>query len=244
MYLISLSNNIIKRIMTNMKKTRTICNNLTDYLEVNPPVVLFTEEAKQKMWALIENSKDEIGWHGLVRRDDNNVFTIYDILVYPQEVTGASITADPKKFNDWMTDFIMKPDDTFEHIRMHGHSHVNMQCSPSGVDTKLQEDTLATLKDTDYYIFIIANKRHDIWIQIYDNVTGIVYEKADISIDPNKYNEWAITQIKECVTKPQPKTYIPPKSHQTTMPGLKIKTLDDDIDEVMSYYDEVMLRKR
>ena len=49
---------------------------------------------------------------------------------------------------------------------MHGHSHVNMGTSPSATDTKLQEDHLAQLQDNDFYIFLIVNKKREIWCTI------------------------------------------------------------------------------
>lgn len=246
MYLLRVTDSIIKEITKKLKQNKEVHPKLIDYISCAKPTVKFTEEAEKKMWALVTNCSSEIGWHGLVERN-GTTFTIYDILVYPQEVTSATITADEKLFSDWIQGYIEKPTDEFEHMRMHGHSHVNMACSPSGVDTNLQMDTLATLTEDDYYIFMIVNKKKDMWIQIYDNKTGIVYEKDDISINDNEvYKAWATEQMEQYLTKPQPKkiNYWNNSSTKTKEKTKEPPSLKEDIDAIMSYYDDHLTWKK
>lgn len=213
-----------------------------DYVQ---PVVTFTETAYNKMWALVDYNTKEIGWHGTVERKDNT-FVITDILVYPQAVDATSIVADEAKFAEWLDGYRLDLNsNVFDKLRMHGHSHVNMGTSPSATDTKLQEDHLAQLQDNDFYIFLIVNKKREIWCTIYDTVTGLQYETKDIQIIPvaNKETEWAIKETKEKVTKYKPTvyTYNKNKNNKNNKKNWKdtaaLLEMDDDILEDYYYGD-------
>ena len=142
----------------------------------------FTDIAWQKMQALVREFDKEVAWHGIAFRDedpDKNAYTITDILVYPQEVTGATVTTDQTKYQTWLMDH---DDDVFNNIRMQGHSHVNMAVSPSSVDTDLYERILDQLDDTMFYIFLIWNKRGEKTVKIYDLAKNILFETSDVDV--------------------------------------------------------------
>ena len=142
----------------------------------------FTDIAWQKMQALVREFDKEVAWHGIAFRDedpDKNAYTITDIIVYPQEVTGATVTTDQTKYQTWLMDH---DDDVFNNIRMQGHSHVNMSVSPSGVDTSLYERILNQLDDTMFYIFLIWNKRGEKTVKIYDLAKNILFETSDVDV--------------------------------------------------------------
>jgi len=142
----------------------------------------FTDIAWQKMQALVREFDKEVAWHGIAFRDedpDKNAYTITDILVYPQEVTGATVTTDQTKYQTWLMDH---DDDVFNNIRMQGHSHVNMSVSPSGVDTSLYDRILNQLDDTMFYIFLIWNKRGEKTVKIYDLAKNILFETSDVDV--------------------------------------------------------------
>ena len=104
--------------------------------------VYFTEIAWLKMQSLIREFDKEVAWHGLAFRGEDpekDEYTITDILVYPQEVTGATVTSDQTKYQEWL---MSHDDDVFNNIRMQGHSHVNMATNPSSVDLSLYERIL------------------------------------------------------------------------------------------------------
>jgi hypothetical protein len=86
--------------------------------------------AYAKTLALVNMFSDEVAWHGSVTRTGKNEFIIEDIFVYPQEVTGSTVSTDQEGYSKWLYEF---DDDTFNTIRMQGHSHVNMGVSPSHV---------------------------------------------------------------------------------------------------------------
>jgi len=143
-------------------------------------VVYFTSDAWTKMIALIQEFSDEVAWHGLARRSNDPVgYVIYDILVYPQEVTGATVNTDQEKYQSWL---MAHDDDVFNNIRMQGHSHVNMGTSPSSVDTTHQEKILDQLDDDMFYIFMIWNKRFESNTKVYDLAKNTLYENGDVSV--------------------------------------------------------------
>ena len=144
--------------------------------------VYFTEKAWQKQQALIREFSTEVGWHGVAFRGedpDKNEYTITDILVYPQEVTGATVTTDQKKYQEWL---MSHDDEVFNNIRMQGHSHVNMSTSPSGVDNSLYERILDQMEGSMFYIFLIYNKRGEKTYKIYDLDKNILFETADVTV--------------------------------------------------------------
>lgn len=141
--------------------------------------LLFTEIAWLKMQTLIREFNNEVAWHGIAMRGDDDDYIISDILVYPQEVTGATVTTDQEKYQMWL---MSHDDDVFNNIRMQGHSHVNMQVTPSGVDTSLYDRILEQLDDTMFYIFLIYNKRGDKTIKIYDMAKNVMFDTPDVTV--------------------------------------------------------------
>lgn len=187
-------------------------------------VVYFTETAWLKMQTLIREFDKEVAWHGVAYRGEDeskDEYYITDILVYPQEVTGATVNTDQEKYEMWL---MMHEDDVFNNIRMQGHSHVNMGTSPSSVDTAHQEKILAQLEDDMFYIFMIWNKRGEKTIKIYDLAKNILFDGTDVSVevqDDGTGMSAFLAEAKKMVTDKKP-------AIQTTTNGYK--------DGYVSYY--------
>lgn len=141
--------------------------------------VIYKEIAWLKQNALVEQWDKEVAWHGIAKRGEGDTYIIEDILVYPQEVTGVTVTTDQEEYETWLMNH---DDDTFNNIRMQGHSHVNMPTSPSGVDNSLYERILQQLDDTMFYIFMIWNKRGEKTIKIYDMSKNILFDTKDCEV--------------------------------------------------------------
>lgn len=140
----------------------------------------FTELAWLKQSSLVREFDDEVAWHGIAKRGKNpDTYIIEDILVYPQEVTGATVTTDQKEYQTWLMNM---EDEVFENIRMQGHSHVEMDVKPSSVDTSLYDRILEQLDDDMFYIFLIWNKRNDKTIKIYDLRENVLFDTSDITV--------------------------------------------------------------
>lgn len=145
--------------------------------------VFFSELAWLKMQTLIREFDKEVAWHGVAFRGEDETkdeYYITDILVYPQEVTGATVTTDQEKYQMWLMEH---DDDVFNNIRFQGHSHVNMAVSPSGVDLSLYERLLDQLDDSMFYIFMIWNKRKDKHVKIYDLKKNVLFETTDVTVE-------------------------------------------------------------
>lgn len=143
--------------------------------------IVFDVVAFVKMYALIQEFSDEVAWHGVAKRadEDSSVFIISDIMVYPQEVTGTTVNTDQVKYQTWLYEF---DDDTFNNIRMQSHSHVNMSTSPSAVDLTHQEKILSQLSSDMFYIFMIWNKKMEHTAKIFDLKNNTLYENKDIDV--------------------------------------------------------------
>lgn len=142
----------------------------------------FSEVAWLKMQSLIREFDKEVAWHGTAWRDEDeskDVYHIGDILVYPQEVSGATVNTDQEKYQSWLYDL---DDEEFNNIRMQGHSHVNMSTSPSSVDLTHQASILEQLEEDMFYIFLIWNKKGERNIKIYDMKKNILFESSDVTV--------------------------------------------------------------
>lgn len=170
----------------------------------------FTEIAYLKMIALVRDFNSEIAWHGIAKRceDEENAYIISDILVYPQEVTGATVTTDQQKYQMWLMNH---DDEVFNNIRMQGHSHVNMGVTPSAVDTTLYEKIREQLDETMFYIFLIWNKKGDKTIKIYDNAKNILFETADVTVKIREDGTGMEKFLREAKEMVQEKKHTTPK---------------------------------
>ena len=147
--------------------------------EDSSATVWITPEAYRKILALVMEFSDEVGWHGVASRIGDNEFVIEDIYVYPQEVTGSTVNTDQKLYTEWLYSL---DDDTFNKLRMQGHSHSNMEVSPSGVDDKHRQQILDQLEKNMFYIFQIWNKSLSVHTMIYDMKRNILYEDNDVDV--------------------------------------------------------------
>lgn len=147
-------------------------------------IVRFTMKAYLKMLRLLSDYTSEIGWNGVVYRDEEqeNLFHITDIIVCPQTVTGVTVDTDQQRLEKWMREL---PVDVFNHMRLQGHSHVNMSVSPSTTDTKNWKEIVGNLVDDgrdEYYIFMIWNKKLEHTVRVYDYTNNRFYDDASVSV--------------------------------------------------------------
>lgn len=148
------------------------------YENDDPITLRFSPVAYIKMVMLLQDFTTEVAWHGVSRRTDDG-FIITDILVYPQDVSGATVNTDQEGYQKWL---IGIDDDIANHLHTQGHSHVNMGTTPSTVDLNHQDAIIRQLGNNDYYIFMIWNKSLNHTIKIYDITNNTLYEDGDIAI--------------------------------------------------------------
>lgn len=202
-----------------MEKLREIVEHAKCYDTVNVKSVFktdnrkvtvsFSEGAWLKIKALVEEFGTEVQWHGLVNRVSNDEFYIYDIIVPPHSVTGSTVTSEYKPYQDWLFGL---DDDTFNCLKFHGHSHVNMGCSPSGVDMKYRHDLVTQLPPPNecvdgvdsFYIFLIVNKKGEWTGEVYDVANNALYNTGEITLkvylsDGSLLNEFIASAKKQAV---------------------------------------------
>ena len=146
--------------------------------KIQKPIVYLTAQTYVKIQKLIDASTDELAWHGTVTKLDNS-YLIDDVFVYPQTVTSVTVDSDEEAYAKWLMEL---DDDIINRLRFQGHSHVNMGVTPSGRDTGNWQAFLNLLKDDEFYIFCIANKKDQFYWTIYDMKTNIIFENKDIEM--------------------------------------------------------------
>lgn len=159
--------------------------------------IVISSKAYLKMMLYIRDTSSEIAWHGTVNRDKTtNTYTIKDVFLYPQMLTSATVKTDQKAYEEWLESL---DDETFNTMRMQGHSHVNFGAGPSGTDYDYYNDILQTLPNDEYYIFMIMNKAGNTTWLIYDLDKNLIYENNDIDvvIEDNTQNFDLFTAIEE-----------------------------------------------
>ena len=207
---------------------------------VQKQTIYITSSAYLQMLQYVLQSSKEIAWHCLVQHPKDNEYVITKCLLYPQTVTGATVTTDQTKYNAWVQDL---DDETFNSMKCQAHSHVNMSVSPSTVDLGFYEDLVASLPKDSYYIFLILNKQQAIHAIIYDKAHNMLYTKEDIEVVVlDSENEHLMddinADIKQYVSEYTPigfGAYKNTYSYPTTYPTKQL----EDPDYWDKFYDEL-----
>lgn len=175
------SRNLKKRKFQNDQADGVTLNfKLKEVKDDRKATITFSAQAYMKIFALVHTYSTEVEWHGVVERTAADAFYIKDILIFPHKVTGATVISDQTKYEKWLDTL---DNDTFNALRFHGHSHVNMGVTPSEVDMTYRHNILnnfGTPSATSdlFYIFLIFNKKGDISGEIYDLQNNALYSKS------------------------------------------------------------------
>ena len=147
--------------------------------QLEEPKVYITAEAYVKLRKLVDDTTTEIGWYGTITKMPGfeSVFVIDDILVYPQTVTGATCVQDDDRVFEFELNLST---DQVNRKRCHGHSHVNMGVTPSGVDEQFYQDILTQVDD--YFIIMITNKSGAYYTRFYDMQNNILYTGIPVQV--------------------------------------------------------------
>lgn len=208
------------KTLDKMQYLTDITFNAKEYLNktIKKPTIVISADLIYKMLTLVDESPTEISWHGFVHRNaEKQIYHIYDITLFPQINSACATNTDQTKYTEWLQKYITDPNSNFEDLRMHGHSHVNMDVFSSNVDDTYQQDLLKNCPENDYYIFFIMNKKHENCILLYDFTQQILFETDDITIeiissDKKPIRNWAKKNIEEYCTTPE---YYQPYGNNT-----------------------------
>ena len=142
-------------------------------------VIRFTPQAYLRCLEMVKSYSSEIGWYGLIRKLEDRVYQVYDIIVCNQRVSGGRVITD----DDDMVEFYEKlTDEQAEFLHFQAHSHVNMSTSPSSVDLDNQASTVKNMGGKGFYLFQIWNKSLDINSFLYDLDNNVFYDRNDIEV--------------------------------------------------------------
>jgi len=176
------------------------------------PTIHFTREAWVKQCHLVDKCTKEVGWFALVDYDeDNNIFTISEIVVPAREVTAAETNIGKEDLADAAMELIEAGKDTSKMYAWF-HSHVNMGVSPSAQDEYQVEDFLEDLADQPEipaFIRGIQNKKGDLKIDVYYVQHGIAYQNLDFYVIHDDDPQWLIDIEDDIKTKVLERTYTP-----------------------------------
>lgn len=138
------------------------------------PHMVISKTALAKMELFVDGCSDEIGWLGTATKSQNTI-TIDDVFLFNQEVHSTTTEITPEGLSEFAEYVLQQPNgmEIWNNLKVWGHSHVNMAVSPSGQDDK-QMETFAD-GGHDWFIRIIANKKGDIRVDLYDYNAGIIY---------------------------------------------------------------------
>lgn len=142
---------------------------------IEQPRLIYTSLAYSKMLDLMSSnhaSTKEFQFMGTVKKE-NNDYIIEDILLVPNEKCSATYCeTDDAKYPEWLNKTFPEAKDR-KKLRLHGHSHVNMQTNPSGTDEQ-QIMKLIDMVD-DYFIQLIINHKQENTVNIYNKEQNLIY---------------------------------------------------------------------
>lgn len=173
---------------------------------INPiemPKVIITKKAFLKMSSIVNHSKMEVSWLGIVEELEDSTFCIEDVYLFDQVVTAVTTEISARAIMEFaekiiMADPINGPNNTNK-IRMWGHSHVNMTVAASSVDN----NQMRTFQNNGckHFIRLICNKLGDMQIDFYDYENNFIYENIywTTTID-NVYETEIMSELNKKVT--------------------------------------------
>ncbi|HSQ90200.1 hypothetical protein [Romboutsia sp.] len=139
------------------------------------PIIYVDVNSLGKMRAYVDGCNDEIGWLGEVIKQGND-YLIKDVHLFKQQVHSTTCEITTEGLTDFANEILMQPNgiDTWNDMKLWGHSHVNMGVTPSGQDNT----QMNVFKDCghDFFVRVIANKKGEMEFTLYDYIKGLSYK--------------------------------------------------------------------
>lgn len=147
-------------------------------LQTQAPKVYISDGAMIKMKYYIDGCDDEIGWMGTASMNKHGYY-IEDVLLFEQDVHSTTTEITPEGLGEFAEELLKQEDgvEIWNTIKVWGHSHVNMSTSASGQDDEQME--VFSDNGHDWFIRIIANKKGEMQVDVYDFDTGIIYYNVE-----------------------------------------------------------------
>lgn len=169
-----------KRTVTISSKSAT--RTVTPLKKETPasPIVYYSLTAWQKLWILVSECNQEIGWLGTVTKRPDGNFIIEDIYIPKQVVSAATTEIEPEAVAELALELDTSGIDPST-LRYWGHSHVNMDVSPSLTDELQIEEYLDS---ADWFIRGIYNKLGKSKVDIYDTKANLIFQCVENLLEP------------------------------------------------------------
>ena len=117
--------------------------------------VNITPEAHKKLFEYVHTAEGEISGMGLVRQDNDEEFTIYDVFILKQEASGGYTALDPHAIAKKV--FELHKEGKYKDLSLWWHSHCDFETFWSGTDT----GTCDRLANNKFLVSIVLNKKQE-----------------------------------------------------------------------------------
>ena len=189
--------------------------------------VLIELGAYKKMYYIVEECDKEVGWLGVVEKNEN-VFLIKDVFLFKQQTSATTCEITPEGIADMIDELIQKPNGDYivSNLSLWGHSHVNMGTTPSIQDEK----QLLSFKENgnDWFLGVICNKQGSLNFTYIDYAKGIIVSDLKWKVlipnfDDEKLRLDVKNELKEKVSNmPIVASYKSPFTKNTSIPGVQV----------------------
>lgn len=163
--------------------------NRLEILKHRIPKVVMDLEAYKKMLYIVKLSNKEIGWLGLVEKQQGNVLKIKDVYLFRQQVGATTCEITPEGIEEVVINLLQleNGEELIENLKLWGHSHVNMATCPSSQDIR-QLDSFEQ-NGNEWFLGVIVNKSGDFNFTYIDYITGIKVSNLSWTIDIPAFND-------------------------------------------------------
>lgn len=154
----------------------TVANMKVEFNQALVPKIRISEKALASMYVYVDECPKEIGWLcTAVYNDELNSYDILEAFLFKQQVSAVTTEITSEGLTEFAEELLQRPDgiEIWNNLKAWGHSHVNMGTSPSGQDDIQMEEF--SENGSDWFLRIIANKKGDMRVDLYNFKIGITY---------------------------------------------------------------------
>ena len=117
--------------------------------------LIIPKAIEERIHSYVMSVPSEIAGMGKVSINGDDI-TVEEVMIYEQEVTGATADLSPQAIAKWQTELV-RAGESPKNWRLWWHSHANMQAFFSGRDT----DTIDQQTEGDWMVSLVVNKRRE-----------------------------------------------------------------------------------
>lgn len=118
--------------------------------------LIIPKEVEEKIHAYTMSVDSEIAGMGKVRLEGTDTIVVEDVMIYEQDVSGATADLSPKAMAKWMSDLV-RAGGSPKHWKLWFHSHDTMSAFFSKRDT----DTMDLQTESDWMCSLVVNKKRE-----------------------------------------------------------------------------------